>query len=69
MGSTGLYLTLPEGMVSTGIWLVGVITGQVGSGGPGDPSDPGNAGDPGSPGGQDDQPRWYAFRKYIVFMV
>ena len=42
---------------------MGVITCQRGSGGPGDP------GDQGGPGGQDDQPRCYAFRKYMVFMV
>ena len=43
-----------------------------GPGGPGDPGDPGGQGGPGGsggPGGQDDQPRWYAFRKYMVFMV
>ena len=43
-----------------------MITGQGGSG---DPGDPGGSGGPGDPGGQDDKPRWYAFRKYLVFMA
>ena len=43
-----------------------------GQGGPGDQGDPGGPGSPGGPGGQggqDYQPKWYAFRKYMVFMV
>ena len=46
-----------------------------GSGGPDGPSSPGDSGDPGVSGdlggqcSQDNQPRWCAFRKYMVFMV
>ena len=59
------------GQVGQGEWLggQGVPGGPGGSGGPGGPGGSGDPDDPGGPCGQDDQPRLYAFRKYLVFMV
>ena len=35
----------------------------------GNPGGPGGSGDPGGLGIQDEQLRWYAFRKHMIFMV
>ena len=51
------------------IEFLGSLGGPVDLGDQGDPGGPGGLGGPGGQGGQDYQPRWYAFRKYMVFMV
>ena len=47
----------------------GFQIGLIGPGGPGGPGVPGVPGVPDGQGGQDYQPRLYAFRKYMLFMV
>ena len=61
MGWAGLYWAIlgctclfQTGLGCSGILLVGLITGQGGSGYPGNPGDPGG---PGDLVGQDDKPR------------
>ena len=47
----------------------GVPGGSGGPDGTSSPGGPGDSGDPGDQCSQDNQPRWRAFRKYMVFMV
>ena len=62
LGFTGLYWALLENWTCLGFnWLGWSLVRWFRWS-----SDPGG---PGGPVGQNDQRRWYAFRKYMVFMV